>query len=238
MGASNKMGYENEPTEHRENLRVVFDDISARGITELVFGGDIGTAESNGWFFDLVRRYGFQFQLILGNHDSMAEVGRHYCSGGMVEGCRELIFAREDADLKSIFMDSSSNAISDDQFRWLRRELDVRKKVLLFVHHPVLAIDTPVDRSPAALKGRDRLDALLRQSSGDIVVFCGHYHMDDDVSCGNVRQFSTPAASYQIVKAAGDIEVDTSRFGYRLIEMNGAKIATRVVLFDKGRSAS
>jgi Icc protein len=83
------------------------------------------------------------------------------------------------------------------------------------------------------LKDRDRVSALLRRTSGDIVVFCGHYHMEDDVTCGNVRQFSTPAVSYQIVKAGVDIELDTSRFGYRLIELNGSQMATRVVWFDR-----
>jgi Icc protein len=229
--AGNKMGYESEPSEHRDNLKAVFDDIAERGISDVVFGGDIGAPEANGWFFDLVRSYRFSFRLVLGNHETIAEVRRHFRGDGMADGGTELISSYEEGELKTIFMDSSSNAISEDQLKWLRGEIAGRKKVLLFLHHPVLAIDTPVE-THAALKNRDKVRALLSESSCDVVIVCGHYHMDDDVTCGNIRQLCTPAASYQIVKDAADVEIDSTRFGYRLIETRGREIATRLVWFD------
>jgi 3',5'-cyclic-AMP phosphodiesterase len=234
----NKMGYESEPSEHRDNLKAVFDDVAEKGISDVVFGGDIGAPEANGWFFDLVRSYGFRFRLLLGNHDNIAEVRRHFRADGVADGGTELFSSCEEDGLKTIFMDSSSNAISQDQLKWLRGELGGQKKVLLFLHHPVLAIDTPVE-TLAALKNRDSVRALLWGASCDVVVVCGHYHMNDDVTSRNIRQLCTPAVSYQIVKDAAYVEIDASRFGYRLIETNGVEIATRLVWFDAaGRTSA
>jgi Icc protein len=44
------MNYRKEPDAHKENLTAVLKDIVERGITEVVFGGDIGSKESNSDF--------------------------------------------------------------------------------------------------------------------------------------------------------------------------------------------
>jgi 3',5'-cyclic-AMP phosphodiesterase len=91
---------------------------------------------------------------------------------------------------------TARNAVGDDQLAWLERELKPASTVVLFVHHPVLAIDTPLDQAGAALKDREKLKALLTVAGCDIFAFCGHYHMDDERSEANIRQFVTPAVSY------------------------------------------
>jgi 3',5'-cyclic-AMP phosphodiesterase len=227
---SGKMHYLSEPEEHKDNLKLVLDNIVKRGITEVVFGGDIGTKDSNEWFFDLIGKYNFKLQMVLGNHDSFSEVSKHYSSPGSDV---ELKYAHEDGYFKYIYLDSSSNFISDNQFRWLQQQLNTEKRVILFLHHPVLEIDTPLDRAGAALNARDKiLDALL-QAKRETVIFCGHYHMDDDAIDGNIRQFLTPAASYQIEKLSGEIAIDEQTFGYRLIEFNGSELSNEVILFRK-----
>jgi len=41
--AGDKMRYDDEPEEHKDHLRSVLDDIAHRGISDVIFGGDIGT---------------------------------------------------------------------------------------------------------------------------------------------------------------------------------------------------
>jgi len=101
------------------------------------------------------------------------------------------------------------------------------------LHHPVLEIDTPLDRAGAALNAREKIRAALLEAARETVIFCGHYHMDDDAIDGNIRQFVTPAASYQIVKVSDEIAIDEQSFGYRLIEIDGSEISTEVVMFRK-----
>ena len=226
------MHYLPEPEEHKGNLKLILDDIAKRGITEVVFGGDIGTKDSNEWFFDLIGKYNFKLRMVLGNHDTFSEVSKHYSDIGLGSD-DELKYAYEDGLFNYIYLDSSANSISDNQFRWLQQQLNTEKKVILFLHHPVLEIDTPLDRAGAALTARDKLRDALLESRRETIIFCGHYHMDDAAIHGNIRQFSTPAASYQIEKLSGEIAIDEQTFGYRLIEFNGSEVSTEVVLFRR-----
>ena len=57
--------------------------------------------------------------------------------------------------------------------------------------------------------------------------------MDDESIDGNVRQFTTPAVSYQINKTASRIIIDKQSFGYRLITIDGAEVDTKLVMMQK-----
>lgn len=226
--AGGKMRYDNVPEEHEDRLRLVLDDIARQGISNIVFGGDIGTAQSVQGFFELLRGYDFNVSVILGNHDTYPNVRRHWSTGdSAVDG--KLCFSHADRHLKRIFLDSSDNMLGDSQRAWLARELDGVRKAALFVHHPILGLDTPVDRSGAALRDRDEIRSLLLGIDCEISIFCGHYHMIDETREANIRQFVTPAVSYQIVKQSDALQADTVAFGYRILEIDGAEIATRVV---------
>jgi Icc protein len=226
--AGNKMRYDDEPEEHQSNLRLVLDDIARKGFSEVVFGGDIGTTQSVRGFFELFAGYGFAASLILGNHDTYADVTKYWSHGDRgVAG--KMCYSRDDGPLKYLFLDTSDNAVGDDQLAWLERELKPASTVVLFVHHPVLAIDTPLDQAGAALKDREKLKALLTVAGCDIFAFCGHYHMDDERSEANIRQFVTPAVSYQIVKRAERIAIDANEVAYRMIDIDGIDIKTEVV---------
>ncbi|MGV1759964.1 metallophosphoesterase family protein [Rhizobium sp. A22-96] len=230
--AGDKMRYDNAPKEHEDRLRLVLDDIAAKGISSVVFGGDIGTAESVQGFFALLTDYDFTVSVILGNHDDYTNVTQYWnASDNVVNG--KLCFSRTDGALKHIFLDSSDNILGESQRAWLASELNGVSKALLFVHHPILAIDTPVDRAGAALRDRDETRSLLLGIGCEVSVFCGHYHMIDDASDANIRQFATPATSYQIVKQSDDLQADVGTFGYRILHIDGSEIGTEAVLLPR-----
>ena len=119
------MHYLREPEEHKDNLKLILDDIVKRGITEVVFGGDIGTKDINEWFFDLIEKYNFKLRMVLGNHDTFSEVSKYYSSSDSDD---ELKYAYEEGFFKYVYLDSSSNSISDHQFRWLQQEMNTEKR--------------------------------------------------------------------------------------------------------------
>ena len=51
----------------RSNLKTIINDIKVRGINKIIFGGDIGEASSNQWFFKSLSN--FDLNIVLGNHD-------------------------------------------------------------------------------------------------------------------------------------------------------------------------
>ena len=71
---------------------------------------------------------------------------------------------------------------------------------------------------------------ILASTDCEVAVFCGHYHMIDEACEASIRQFVTPAVSYQIIKQSDRLPVDTSTFGYRILELDGAEITSEIVL--------
>ncbi|MFJ6321414.1 MULTISPECIES: metallophosphoesterase family protein [unclassified Rhizobium] len=230
--AGGKMRYDSEPEQHEDRLRLVLDDISRRGIADIVFGGDIGTAQSVSGFFEILKGYDFNTSVILGNHDTYDDIKRYWFAGdGAVNG--KLCYSYADRHLKRIFLDTSDNMLGDSQHAWLQRELDGAHSAVIFVHHPILAVHTPVDRSGAALRDRDKVRSLLSGVDCDVTIISGHYHMVDETRDANIRQFVSPAVSYQIVKQSGELHADVEAFGYRIIEIEDARIDTQAVLLNQ-----
>ncbi|RAJ27256.1 metallophosphoesterase family protein [Pedobacter cryoconitis] len=247
-----QMCYAQNEAEHKDKLKFILEDIARNGITEIIFGGDIGTQEANLWFFETVYALNFKLLMVLGNHDTYSQVSQYYKNEYHHELSKEhhhelsnehhnrhynkltkeLHYAYEQGHFKFIYLDSSSNAISQVQLNWLRLELDTEKEILLFIHHPVLEISTPLDKIGAALQGREEIKSLLSAQQKEITIFCGHYHMADELIAGNIRQYSSPACSYQIEKLSAKIEIDTLIFGYRTITINDSQINTKVKLFQ------
>lgn len=213
----------------RDNWKRILTDVQSRGIHSIIFGGDIGEAAANAWFFESLKDY--DLQLALGNHDTFAEARQHFQKKEW-KSKAEGYYSRENADFKYIFLDSSSNAISVTQRLWLEQEMATPKHLLLFIHHPIIPINTPVD-SAYPLQEREEIQQLLQQRKTPTSIFCGHYHMQDEQTLGTIHQYVTPAASYQIVKETANIEADNSKFGYRIIYLDATKINTHVITFDK-----
>jgi 3',5'-cyclic AMP phosphodiesterase CpdA len=114
--------------------------------------------------------------------------------------------------------------------KWLNQELDSDKRIILFIHHPIIAINAPIDKV-YPLKNREVLRRILEDSNKNITIFCGHYHMNDEQNYKNIYQFATQALSFQVVKNAEEIIIDNSTFGYRIIDISESKIDTQIVTF-------
>jgi Icc protein len=212
----------------RKNWQRLLDDVQARGIRSIIFGGDIGEPAANAWFFDTLK--GYNLQLTLGNHDTFLEVRKHFTIADW-KYTTEAYHTKEDDFFKYVFLDSSSNTISPMQKAWLAKELTNQKPVLLFIHHPILPVDTAVDRA-YPLEGREELKQLLLQRNAPTTIFCGHYHLLDKQTSGTIQQYITPAASYQMVKEAPEIQTDNTQFGYRIITVHQDTISSEVVFLS------
>lgn len=224
LKTGNGISYVPNPLAHTANLRRILDDVNARGIKEIVFGGDIGSVEMNKYFFDLVAERGLSLWMVLGNHDIFTAVSKYYHEPAN--------YSKEDAHFRYIILDTSDNQIDKARLDWLIKELSTDKEIILFVHHPVLPIDTSLENLGAALKGRDELRNVLKSVAKKITIFCGHYHMTDEAVDGNIQQYTSSAASYQIGKEVADVVIDQKTFGYRIIDTTGGTIKSEMILFS------
>lgn len=232
-----RLRYDPEPDAHFGRLRLVLDDIVRRDIGHVVFGGDIGAGDTVDRFFAVLSAYPVTTSFVLGNHDGYGDIARQGHAGATPVAGR-LCSAQQDGAWTRIVIDTSDNTVGNAQLAWLDAELRGAGPVMLFSHHPVLEIDTPIERAGAALRDRAGLKAVLLAAGREVTIFCGHYHMIDDAREGTIRQHVSPAVSYQIVKGADGVQVDRSTFGYRVIEISDAGIRTQPVLLTEARCGS
>ncbi|TRW23989.1 hypothetical protein FMM05_12590 [Flavobacterium zepuense] len=214
-----------------KQLDDVLNNSALQNATHLVFAGDITEPQMYPYFFNRLHSAYPNYKAILGNHDKHAEAVKH-CHYKSASGT-ELYYSEEDEFYKYIYLDSSSSYISESQLQWLEQELDTSKKIVIFIHHPILAVATGMD-SIYPLKNRDALRTLLHQLSNDVTIFCGHYHMPDKQQVGNIVQYITPATSFQVKKASDTIEVNTDSFGYRIITLKPQSVTTQLLINRNG----
>ncbi len=218
--------------EARKNWGRILSDLAEKQIGNIILGGDIGEPASNEWLFQSLDAAGETVAITLGNHDTFWEVKKHHKINS-VSNEGELYRSEEDEHHTYFFLDSSSGKMSTAQLEWLSEGLlRTTKNVVVFIHHPILGVHTPIDRQ-YPLTNRDKVKELLFRHKKDVVIFCGHYHMEDFAEDTNIRQYITPAASYQVVKKAKGIEIDAGTFGYRIIRFVEGRIETEVVVMAK-----
>lgn len=207
----------NQGVDGVKNLEMVLNDIRSKGIEEVICGGDIGDPKVNAQFIKLFDIPHIRFRLILGNHDVLEEVKKYYQVDAQFSA-NKLFYCEIMDGLKYIFLDSSAGRVGDDQLAWLSEQLYGEQQVLIFIHHPVLKVETPVDME-YPLADREKMLEVLLAHGNQVNICCGHYHMADIQVYKNIRQFISPAVSYQFVKHAKHIEIDTKRCGYSIIDI-------------------
>src|SRR5262249_26494473 len=179
----------------------------------------------------LVANHQFKLQMVLGNHDTLSETAKYY-NRDVQYPRGKMDYSYREGAFKYIFLDSSVNALNDHQLEWLEREINREARILLFLHHPILEIDTAFDKM-VALKDRHTIRKLLVDSGCEVNIFCGHYHVSDTATDGKLSQFSSPAISYQVEKDPNRLAINSNKYGYRRIMIDGIEMRTDIVMFDK-----
>lgn len=216
----------------RSNFEAVMRDVQYANVDFIVLGGDLGEPGALSWLFDKLK--GYKIFVTPGNHDQSADIARFlpYKLNG-----KYLYTHHSDDHNLYLFLDSSDSFINQQQLEWLKKMTDTEKRILTFVHHPILPIDTKMDEVHN-LKYRNEVISTLKSSNKNITIFCGHYHMIDDHSYENIRQIVTPAVSFQVKKDASEIETHDSFFGYRVLDIHGNDLTSKMRLNYDGNFAA
>ncbi|MGN7825000.1 metallophosphoesterase family protein [Chitinophaga sp. 22536] len=216
----------------REDLLLLLQEIAGKGISEVVIGGDIGEPSSHTFLFDALKAYTPEYKIILGNFDKLEDVRQHYDPPVRVDGT--MCYSEDRDGFRYIFLDSSSEVLSDAQLQWLEQVLKTAGKVILFVHHPIVEIPVWLD-GLQPFRGREKIKALLLDHRHDVHIYCGHLHITDQRQEQNIRQTVTPATSAQFIKEATEAVVDLSYFGYSIITITGDTVTTEIVRRERNR---
>lgn len=212
------------------NINLVLQDISRQNFDEVVFGGDITETENYATFFESLQNTNTCYRVLMGNHDSHDDVIKHFKQAS--SGLDELYYFYEDEAYRYIYMDSSLGKISNEQLQWLALQLETVKKIIIFIHHPVLEVNTGMDVT-YPLKNRNTVKELLLSSKEPVTIFCGHYHMHHSHIEGHITQYITPAVSFQVQKQEQKKVIPyNGDFGYRVIELSNNSLTTYLQLYN------
>jgi Icc protein len=172
--------------------------------------------------------------VIPGNHDSRADIGAVFRSLVMTKA-ESIVFSRPLMGWQLVGLDSQlpgqiAGALSADQLDWLAGELAQHWKLptLLFVHHPPVTVGSRwIDR--LRLQDADRLLDLVARSPQVRAIAFGHIHQEYFGCVGSAELWSTPSTGVQFAPRTDEMEIDPVPPGYRVFELDGSKMSTRVV---------
>ncbi|WP_350286112.1 metallophosphoesterase [uncultured Croceitalea sp.] len=216
------------PFEDQSSARKRFDrilkSIKDDNIDHVVCTGDIGENKGIPYFFEQLKN--MNFSITLGNHDEFIEISKYYRLGANYDS-KKIYRSVVEKDFKFIYLDSSSAIIDVEQLIWLRKELITSKPIIIFIHHPIIGLNLKVDEI-GKLQNRKDLTKILTEVTNEVTVYCGHYHMESTLVYKNITQCITPAVAFQIKKSIDKILTDTTRSGYRVIQIKKTELSSKV----------
>ena len=114
---------------------------------------------------------------------------------------------------------TSNGEISEEQLKWLKKELDEHKKdvVIICTHVP---IDEPYHSSNHKMNNEEEVKAILSKYSNPIIVLQGHYHCVKAKQRDNIIYITSPS-------------LVTYPNAFRVININSNKQRTLVDVFLK-----
>ncbi|MFP2995613.1 metallophosphoesterase [Spongiivirga sp. MCCC 1A20706] len=219
------------PHQHGIQTRKRFDrilnEITKEEIDEIVCTGDISENGGLPYFFEQLKSQ--SLYITLGNHDTFDQVSAFYNHGADYR-TQKMYSSKIGDHYKYLFLDSSSGLLDYKQLSWLKKELFTLKPIIIFMHHPIMKLNLKIDEVGGTTNGEEIL-ALLTDIENNVTIFCGHYHMESMIVHKNVTQYITPAVSYLVEKIPDKIKINSTKFGYRMIELSKNEISSRVKLF-------
>ena len=217
----------------RSNFLKLLDLAETYNYDVLVLSGDLCYQDPDANTYDWVckilsKKVTQPVYVIPGNHDDSTMISQFFS----YDLTKDEVYYKAKLDhVDSIFLDSSKGYHSQNQKDWLRTSLLKFRSnpLLIFMHHPPVLGLVPYMDKHYSLKDGSEIMELLTSYPNPIHVFCGHYHVDKIITQQNVTVHITPSSFIQIDQRHEEFEVDHTRVGFRLIELNVNVVYSQVI---------
>lgn len=218
-----------------EQFDLILDEIGKEHFDTLVISGDLAFKEGSGVIYSIIReKLASICKPVLfmpGNHDD-GELMRKYFPIRS-ESKSAIYFSQTFLFDEILFLDTSTNQLSGEQFEWLKQKASGHdKRLVLFIHHPVLNANVSYMDTNHYLQNRDDIKEFLLTLSIPVYIFCGHYHTDTVTVEQNITQAICPSNYYLIDTNSMKFAIESVKTGYRVIEFTENSISTRSKTFD------
>lgn len=221
----------------RENFLRALASVARENPDAVVLTGDLCLNEPDGnvykWIADELSLLDCTVHVVPGNHDDQTIMPRYFdCPYN--QKSNEIYYRAEWEGRKALFLDTGRSTLSEMQYDWLKNELrDTESQYLIFMHHPPAYCGVPHMDGKYAFGEIPRLQRLLRTADVQIIVFCGHYHVERAVQFANQEIVICPSTYFQIDASQTEFAIEHSTPGYRLIELSsGGVLDSRCVYVE------
>ena len=181
---------------------------------------DLGQKDIYLWIKEKLDNTNIPYLVLPGNHDDAAlmmdifEIDYSHAED-------EIYFAKKLNKTTALFLDNSKASHSDNQKKWIKRQLhQADKNILVFTHYPPAKCKVTFMDENYCLQDRKELQELFHDYDKNIYLFCGHYHTEKTIHLDNLHIAITPSTYFQIDPNTDDFKVDSYRIGFRLIEVS------------------
>lgn len=218
------VGQDTYKVDVRDNFLLILGEVVFAEPDLVVITGDlcfdIGEESIYLWIKDKLDNLDIPYLVIPGNHDD-SEMMMRIFEIDYSNSDDEIYFAKKLSKTTALFLDSSKASHSDNQKKWLKRQLhQADKNIVVFTHHPPAKCNVHFMDNNYALQDMDDIQKLFHAYQKNVYLFCGHYHTDKMIHLKNLNIFITPATYCQIDSNSNDFKVASHRIGYRMIELS------------------
>ncbi len=176
--------------------------------------------ESYLWISGLVKQLPCTIYALAGNHDRQ-DVMRKYFDVPYHPETQEIYYALSWMGIPVLCLDTARGVMSDQQFDWLRLQLEPpAPQTIIFMHHPPAYCGVPHMDERYAFQQIPELQNLFSNVATHFRIFCGHYHVERSLFLSNQEVHITPSTFFQIDATRKEFRIDHTRPGYRLIEIS------------------
>lgn len=220
----------------RENFLLVLGEVVYAKPDYIVITGDLcfdkGVEEIYIWIKDKLDNTNIPYLAIPGNHDDTEMMMRIF-EIDYSNADDEIFFAKKLSKTTALFLDSSKAKHSDNQKKWLKRQLhQADKNIVVFTHYPPAICNVGFMDENYPLQDIDDIQKLFHSYEKNVYLFCGHFHTDKMIHLQNLNIAITPSTYCQINSEETDFKVASYRIGYRMIELSKDSCMTAVKYLD------
>ena len=229
------IGKEGEDTygiDVRANFLKVKQAIIQTQPDHLVLSGDlcfdIGDKTVYQWIKTHLDEINIPYDVISGNHDDPLMLAEIFGLKDQLNN-NQLYFSKAIGGYPFLFLDTTTGVVSDEQLRWLKKELKpYKREVVIFMHHPPVKAGVPFMDVKYPLRNKPAVQEILFNHPYPISIFTGHYHVEKNIRHGNTVVHITPSCFFQIDQKEAEFKVDHHRIGFREITFENGTIMDTV----------
>jgi len=163
-----------------------------------------------------------RLRLVPGNHDDSKSLRQAFAERVSTD-TGKATFQEDLSGVGIIGLDTSrpwrvSGKLGQDQLAWLANALASPLPVVIFMHHPPVAVGTWwLDKD--MLRDREAFKALLAGSNVRAVI-CGHVHQSFEGRLGHIPVWTTPSTAYQFHPGSLFPRTTRAAAGFRVVEFS------------------